>query len=571
MATTTSTASKAVRVLPEPARGAGIPSPDYEAVVIGAGLCGLYEIHLLDRIGIGSVALEAADGIGGNWYANRYPGCRFDSESYSYGYSFSQKILQEWNWSETFASQPETLRYLNYVAENFGLRKHVQTGQRVRSARFDDTTNIWTVETEQGQTLTTRFLMTAVGLLTIPTIPPFVKVDEFQGPAFHTHDWPHEGVDLHGKRVAVIGTGSSGVQTISAIAAEVGHLTVYQRNPNWCAPLNNRPIDPVTMDKIRERYDEIFARCRQTPGGFLHGPDSRYATKMSEEERHAFWEDLYEQPGFGIWLGNFRDTGMDEQANALLSRFIEAKIRSRVHDPAVADMLVPTDHGFGTKRVPLETKYYEAYNRPNVELIDLKADPIENFTAKGIRSRTGERAFDIIIYATGYDAVTGAFDRIDVTGVGGLKLKDKWADGPITYLGLQVAGFPNLFALSGPQSGSGSTNFPRGIEEICDWTTALLHFAKEHGITRIEARPEAEQAWFDHVEERAQKVLMSKTKSWATGYSANQQPSKPRHMLYLGGMVRYRRKLEAEAENGYPGFLLTRGPAAVPAAAPLTV
>jgi cation diffusion facilitator CzcD-associated flavoprotein CzcO len=535
----------------------GDAGPDYEAIVLGAGICGIYEIYLLTKLGMRATVLEAADGIGGNWYANRYPGCRFDSESYSYGYSFSQELLDEWSWSQLFAPQAETLSYLEHVVDKFDLRRHIHTSSRVAAAHFDETTAVWTVETADGRTMTTRWLLTALGLLTIPAIPDFAHREAFRGRAFHTHDWPHEGVDLRDKRVAVIGTGSSGVQVISAIAGEVGHLTVYQRNPNWCAPLNNRPIDVATMADIRSRYDEIFARCKQTPGGFLHGPDPRYATQLSEEERLAFWEELYEQPGFGIWLGNFRDTGMDETANALLSEFVAGKIRSRVHDPAVADKLIPKDHGFGTKRVPLETGYYEVYNQPNVELIDLKEDPIERFTETGIRSRSGDREFDVIVYATGYDAVTGAFDRIDFTGLDGLKLRDKWADGPVTYLGLQVAGFPNLFMLSGPQSGSGSTNFPRGIEEICDWTTALLEHATERGVTRIEARPEAEQAWLEHVKEQAQRVLMSRTRSWTTGYSAVRRPEKPRYMLYLGGMVRFRRRLEEQAAAGYPAFILS--------------
>jgi cation diffusion facilitator CzcD-associated flavoprotein CzcO len=540
--------------LPDASAAPAPREPDYDAVVLGAGICGIYEIYLLSRLGLRATVLEAAEGIGGNWYANRYPGCRFDSESYSYGYSFSEEVLKEWSWSQLFAPQPETLEYLNYVVDKFDLRRHIQTSSRVKAARFDELANVWTVEIADGRTVTTRWLLTALGLLTIPAIPDIVDREVFEGPAFHTHDWPHEPVDLAGKRVAVIGTGSSGVQTISTIAGEVAQLTVYQRNPNWCAPLNNQPLDAAMLEDIRSRYDEVFERCRQTPGGFIHGPDPRYATELSDEERQAFWEELYEQPGFGIWLGNFRDTGMEEQANALISKFIETKIRSRVRDPDVADKLVPKDHGFGTKRVPLETNYYEVYNQSNVTLIDLKEDPIDRFTRHGIRSKSGEREFDVIVLATGYESVTGAFDRIDVTGVGGLKLRDKWADGPITYLGVQIAGFPNLFMLSGPQSGSGSANFPRGIEEICDWTTALLEHAWTRGATRVEARSNAEQQWFEHVKEQAERVLVSKTKSWLTGYSATHRPEEPRPFLYLGGMVRYRRQLTEQAQGGYPGF-----------------
>lgn len=536
-----------------------VTEPEYDAVVIGGGICGIYEIYLLTQLGLRATVLESAAGIGGNWWANRYPGCRFDSESYSYGYSFSEEVLSEWSWSQLFAPQSETLAYLNYVVDKFDLRRHIQTSSRVSAARFDEQADVWRVELADGRTVTTRWLLTALGLLTIPSIPEIVDRERFEGPMFHTHDWPHEPVDLAGKRVAVIGTGSSGVQVISAIGGEVAQLTVYQRNPNWCVPLNNKPIDDEAMADIRLRYDEVFARCRQTPGGFLHGPDPRYSTALSPEKRRAFWEELYEQPGFGIWLGNFRDTGMLEEANELLSAFIEEKIRSRIDDPAVADKLVPSDHGFGTKRVPLETNYYEVYNQPHVELIDIKQDPIQRFTTGGIESQSGHREFDVIVLATGYEAITGAFDRIDITGVEAIKLREKWADGPVTFLGMQIVGFPNLFTLSGPQSGSGSTNFPRGIEEICDWVTALIVEAAEQGATRVQARPDAEQAWQEHVREQAQKVLMSKTKSWATGYTATRRPEQPRQMLYLGGMLRYRRKLDEQAQSGYPGFEFTAG------------
>ncbi len=533
-------------------------SLDYEVVVIGAGICGLYEIYLLTQFGIKATVLEAADGIGGNWYANRYPGCRFDSESYSYGYSFSDEVLDEWDWSELFASQGETLRYLEYVADKFDLREHIQTGCRVEAATFSDDNDTWTVRLAGGRTITTRFILTALGLLTIPTTPRFDGIESFTGPSFHTHDWPHEGVDLAGKRVAVFGTGSSGVQTICAIADEVAQLTVFQRNPNWAAPLNNRPISPEEMATIRSNYAEVFKRCRETPGGFLHGPDPRNAVDVSDEERIAFWEELYDGPGFGIWLGNFRDTGMDERANAMLCQFIADKIRGRVHDPEVADRLIPRDHGFGTKRVPLETGYYEVFNRPNVTLVDLKQTPVKRITPTGIETTDASYEFDVIVYATGFDAITGAFDRIDFTGPGGTKLADKWRNGPTTYLGLQTIDFPNLFTLSGPQSGSGSTNFPRGIEEICDWTTALLLAVRERGFTRVEPKPESEAWWQSHVKRYADRMLLSKTKSWLTGYNVNLDRSdEPRYMIYTGGALRYRGFLTRQAESGYRGFALS--------------
>lgn len=541
---------------PSPAAEASgaAPALDHDVVIIGAGLCGLYAVHLLNQRGFDVTVLEAADGIGGNWYANRYPGCRFDSESFSYGYSFSREVLDEWTWKELFAPQPETLEYINYVADKFDLRRHVQLNSRVESARFDEESDAWSLRIEDGRTITTRFVLTAVGLLTIPNRPKFEGIEEFRGPAVHTHDWPREGLDLKGKKVAVIGTGSSGVQVISTIAPEVAELTVFQRNPNWCAPLHNRPIGEEEMAEIRASYDSIFARCRETPGGFIHGPLREKALEASEQERLALWEELYDAPGFAIVYANYRDTGLEPEANELLSNFVAEKIRGRVDDPATAERLIPKDHGFGTKRVILESNYFETYNRSNVSLVDLKEEPIRRITPDGLE--TAERAyeFDVIILATGYDAVTGAFDRIDFRGRDGVTLRDRWAEGPITYLGLQVRGFPNLFTLTGPQSGSGASNFPRGIEEICEWMTTFLSYICEHGFTRVEARQQAEEEWFQHVDERAEMLLLSDTKSWLTGYSAGKRPEKPRRLIYLGGVPRYRRFLEQEAADGYPDF-----------------
>lgn len=531
--------------------------PEHEVVIIGAGICGLYQLHRLLELGVDVTVLERNEGLGGTWYRNRYPGCRFDSESYSYGYSFSAELLQEWDWSERFAAQPETLRYLNHVADKFGLREHIQFGVTVVAASFDDENDIWTVKLEDGRELTTRFLLTAIGHLSIPTLPRIEGMDDFAGRSFHTFYWPEEGIDLKGKRVAVIGTGSTGVQVISTIAAEVGQLTVFQRHPNWCAPLGNGPLDAAEMNRIKASYQEIFDRCRETPGGFLHGPLRRRTLEVPEQERLALWEELYTAPGFGIWLGNFIDTMLDERANAALSEFVAKKIRERVHDPVTADNLIPKDHGFGTRRVPLETRYYEQYNRPNVRLVNASETPIERVTRAGIRTTEEDFEFDVIIYATGFDAVTGAFDRIDFRGADGQRLKDKWIDGPINALGVQSAGFPNLITLVGPQGGSGATNFPRGIEEIVDWSTDLLKYMWKHRYTHMEVMQDAEKQWYEHVREMADKVLLSKNKSWLTGYNSNlDRDETPRLMFYTGGAVRYRRRLTEEAEGGYPSFIM---------------
>jgi cation diffusion facilitator CzcD-associated flavoprotein CzcO len=532
--------------------------PDYDVLIIGAGVCGIYMLHRMLGEGVNVTVLEVSDGPGGTWYHNRYPGARFDSESYTYGYSFSKEILEEWSWSEHFAGQPETLEYLNFVVDKLKLSSHIQFGCKVKAATFVDGGNYWKIETEDGRTLTTRYLLTAIGLLSAPTMPKIDGVDSFGGESFHTYYAPHEPVGYEGKKVAVIGTGATGVQIISEIADKVSDLTVFQRRPNWCAPLQNRPINEDEQKKIKSSYDDIFGRCGETPGGFIHGPDPRPYSEVSGKERLEFWEELYKSPGFGVWLGNFVDVLVNESANAEYSSFIADKIRQRVNDPATAEKLIPKDHGFGTRRVPLETRYYEAYNRDNVHLVDLNETPIERITKNGIKTSDGELEFDVIIYATGFDAITGAFDRIDITGQGGKKLRDKWRDGPITYLGVQVAGFPNMITLAGPQSGTVSTNFPRGIEAVVDWTTGFLEFMRTEGYQRFEATDEAEQEWTEHVKSMYDGSMISGTKSWFTGYNSNVEGhDKLRYMVYFGGSPRYREFLTELAGNKYDALKLS--------------
>jgi len=535
------------------ASGSTVPHHDF--VIVGAGVCGIYQLHRLVELGADVLVIDANADAGGTWFMNRYPGCRFDSESYSYGYSFSKDLLQEWNWSEHFAAQPETLRYLNHVVEKFDLRKHMQFDSKLAAAAWDEAARQWQLTLTDGRRYTCRFLLTAIGVLSAPTRPRLEGMDDFGGISFHTFEWPHEGIELEGKRVAVIGTGATGVQVISAIAGIVGELTVFQRRPNWCAPLHNSPISDEEMARIKASYDEIFATCARTPGGFLHGPDRRKLSDVPREERLDFWEKLYASPGFGIWLGNFRDVLMDEDANAEFSAFIADKIRQRVHDPAVAEKLIPTDHGFGVQRVPMETRYYEQYNRDNVHLVDIEDTPIVRVTPTGIRTTAGDHDLDVIIYATGFDAITGAFDRIDITGVDGQKLRDVWQDGPVTYLGVQIAGFPNLLTLAAPQSGSVSTNFPRGIESGVDWATELIEWMLEHGYTRIEATPEAQAEWTGHVEEMYQGLLLRKARSWFTGYNSNVEGhDRIRYLIYNGGAPKYRTILADVADHDYRGF-----------------
>lgn len=538
--------------------------PEYQFLIIGAGVCGLYQLYRLLQLGVKVNVLDLNSEVGGTWFRNRYPGCRFDSESYTYAYSFSPELLNEWDWSERFAARPETLRYLQHVADRFNLREHIQFSTKVVAATWDEDGLQWIVRTEDGRTLTTRYLMTAMGLLSVPTSPRLPGLESFQGTVLHTFDWPDD-LDVSGKRVAVIGTGSTGVQVISTIAPYVEQLTVLQKDPNWCAPLHNAPLSTEEMQEIRRSYDEIFKRCFDSPNGFIHRPDRRKSTEVTREERLSWWEELYNSPGFGIWLGNYRDTLMDETANAELSEFIAGKIRERVNDPAVAEILIPKDHGFGTKRVPLETGYYETYNRPNVELADLNVTPIKEVTPTGIRLAVGAGTrdidVDVIVFATGFDAVTGAFDRIEFVGEDGVRLRDKWANGPDTYLGVQTTRFPNLLTLVGPQSGSVAANFPRGIEDIVNWMTSFVSFILEQNIVRVAATPEAEAAWLDHVAKINDRVLMSKTKSWFNGQNDNlDRDQRPRLMIYTGGAVRYRRMLAEEAAGGYSTFELLRAP-----------
>ena len=534
----------------------------YEVIVIGAGVAGIYQIKRLADLGVDATVLDAAADLGGTWYWNRYPGARFDSESYTYGYSYSKDVLNKWHWKEQFSGQPENLRYLNFVADTFDLRKYMQFNCKVEAMRFDEANNLWHLTIDDGRQLTCRFVIMATGLLSIPTLPRLEGMASFKGRSFHTFYWPHEPVDLKGKKVAVIGTGATGIQVIGEIADKVGELTVFQRRPNWSAPLNNGPINDEAMAQIRSRYDEIFATCARTPGGFEHEPDRRGFYEVSREERVALWDRLYDEPGFGIWLRNFREIFTNEEANAEFSAYIADRIRRRVKDPAVAEKLIPRDHGFGVQRVPMETNYFEAYNRDNVHLVDISETPILRVTETGLRTSERDYAFDVIVYATGFDAITGAFDQIDIQGVGGERLRDKWKESPSTFLGMLIHGFPNLFMPAGPQSGSASTNYPRGIETGVNWCTDLLEYIWEHDYIRAEPTLAAEQRWTDHVVKMYSMMLMRKAKSWFTGYNSNvpgHEHGKIRYFVYNGGAPKYVASINDVAAKGYEGVVFASG------------
>ncbi len=528
---------------------------DYDVIVIGAGVSGIYQIKRLVDLGVRATVLDANQDLGGTWYNNRYPGARFDSESYTYGYSFSSELLNEWHWTERFSPQPETLRYLNFVVDKLKLREHMQFGCRVEAMRFNEPTDTWQLSLNDGRALSARVVIAGMGPLSTPTLPKFAGMADFKGISFHTANWPHAPLDLTGKRVAIIGTGATAIQIIPVIAQQAGQLTVFQRRANWAAPLNNGPISAPEMAAIRARYDDIFAACARSPAAFEHIPDSRRFYDVPPAERRAFWDRLYAEPGFGIWLANFAEIFLDEHANAEMSAYIADRIRQRVKDPALAELLIPKDHGFGIQRLPLETNYFETYNRDNVELVNSKATPIERITATGLRTSERDFEFDVIVYATGFDAFTGAYDRVDIRGLGGQSLRDKWAEGPVTYLGMLVSGFPNMVMLGGPQTAA--ANFPRGSEIAVDWIMPLLQHMQAQGHTRFDAQAGAEQAWFDAVKLSYQGLLMSKAQSWITGYNSNldgHEYGHTRYNIFATGGVQYARHLKAAADGGYAGI-----------------
>jgi cation diffusion facilitator CzcD-associated flavoprotein CzcO len=530
-------------------------SNQFDAIIIGAGIAGLYQLYRLRELGMSVRVIEAGSGVGGTWYWNRYPGARFDSESYSYGYSFSKELLEEWEWKEHFSGQPENLKYVNYVADKFDLRRDIQFDSRVKACHFDESSENWTITLEDGSSVTCGYLITAIGVLSVPVMPVIDGIKDFNGESFHTGEWPHEPVDFRGKRVGIIGTGATGVQAITEIAKTVGHLTVFQRTPNYCAPLHNSPITSEEQKEIKANYDEIFAKCKTSHGAFIHNPVREKAVDQTPDEREAFYEKLYAERGFGIWMGNYRDIMIDEAANKTISQFIKKKIHKRVKDPTVAKKLIPHDHGFGTRRLPLESGYFEVYNQDNVKLVDVRETPIERVTTKGVQTSDREYEFDYIIYATGFDAVLGAFNQIDFQGIGGVTLKDKWADGPRTFLGIQVEGFPNMFTLVGPHNAATFCNIPRCIEQNVEWVSNLFQYMQAEGYTSVAATKAAEDEWTKHVHETSERMLFTKVDSWFMGINPNLKGRDTRKfLLYAAGAPKYNEMCDEVADSGYKGF-----------------
>ena len=536
----------------EDAPAATAASPEeLEVLIIGAGLAGLYQLNLLRKRGINARIYEAGGGVGGTWYWNRYPGARLDSESYSYGFGFSEELLQEWSWGEHFTGQPENERYFNFFADKFELRPHIRLNTRVHSVVFDEAANRWNIEAEDGHRAQAQYVIAAVGILSATHMPDIPGIESFQGESFHTSRWPKEPVDFAGKRVGVIGAGATAVQLIPVIAPEVGQLTVFQRTPNFCAPLRNGPIDAEAQKKLKASYPEIFKRCRETFAGFIHDSDPRSTFDVTPEEREALYEEIWAQPGFAKWFGNFHDLFTDREANELYCEFVRNKIRERVDDPEVAEKLCPKGYHFGAKRVPLETGYYEAYNRSNVLLVDVRDAPIEEITRTGVRTADAEYELDIIIYATGFDAITGELTRMDIRGVEGRKIRDHWADEPRSYMGIQPAGFPNFFVMVG----TAFCNYPLCMETSAEFVSGCIGYMRDNGFQRVEATAKAEEEWIEHAKETIGDLLMPDVNSWFFG--TNIPGKKAGFLMYAGGGPAYREKCKEVADKDYEGFSLT--------------
>jgi cation diffusion facilitator CzcD-associated flavoprotein CzcO len=529
------------------------PTTDFDAIIVGAGFAGLYALHKLrNEMGLSARVYEAGGGVGGTWYWNRYPGARSDSSSWIYCYSFDEELRQEWQWSERYPQQPEMLSYLEHVADRFDLNRDIQLETRVTAATFDEETNRWEVRTDAGDVVTARFVIAALGALSLSNVPDIPGLENFAGEWYHTAEWPHEGVDFTGKAVAVIGTGATGIQVATELAEQADHLTVFQRTPNYALPLGNYPLDAESRRWYKENYEEIWEWVRHNFTGHDYDFIGKTALEATPEERERAYQERYDRGGFGLWIGNYDDILDTRESNDTVAKWVREKIQERVDDPVTAEKLTPRNHAFGTKRVPLESGYYEIFNRDNVELVDVQKAPILNITPTGVRTQDGEYEFDALVFATGFDAMTGPFEKIDIYGRDGQLLRGKWAEGPRTYLGLMSAGYPNLFAITGPQSPSVLTNVPVAIEQHVDWISDAIQHMRDNGLEVVEPTPDAEKEWVDHSQEVAYATLFPESASWYMGANI---PGKPQVFLpYLGGLGGYRQKCDEVAANGYEGF-----------------
>ena len=529
---------------------------DFDAVVIGAGAAGLYMLHRLRGLGLRARVFEQGDGVGGTWYWNRYPGARCDVESWDYCYSFSEELEQEWDWTERFPTQPELERYFNHVADRFDLRRDIQFDTRVERARFDEGTNRWIIDTSDGATVTARYLVSAAGCLSEVNKPSIRGAETFAGIQLHTARWPAEGVDVAGKRVGVIGTGSSGVQVIPQVAQTAEHVYVFQRTAQYTVPARNRPLDDEARKELKESFGERQAFKRTTPAGLSRPIVAVSAVpEMDESTRAEILEASWQRGGPGFAM-TFDDILTDPESNERAARFVRQKVRAKVTDPEVAEKLVDIHYPIGARRLIVDIDYFETYNRANVTLVDVKAAPITEITPRGLRTSAGHYDLDVLVYATGFDGMTGALLSMDLRGVGGLALREKWADGAGTYMGLVASGFPNLFMITGPGSPAVFSNVMLSIEQHVDWIADCLAYMVAGGFERIDADPEAEARWTRQVDELVANSLVGKTNSWWTGANI---PGKRRGItMYLGGTHNYRAACDEVAADGYEGFTLTR-------------
>jgi cation diffusion facilitator CzcD-associated flavoprotein CzcO len=526
---------------------------DAEVVVVGAGFAGLYMLYRLRELGMRAIGFEAADEVGGTWYYNRYPGCRCDVDSLLYSYSFSDELRRSWTWSERYAPQAEILAYLRHVADRFDLRRDIRFGTRVVSAVYDERRNRWQVSTDRGEHVAARFCVMASGCLSVPRRPDIPGVDAFAGDWYHTGQWPDGGVDFSGKRVGVIGTGSTALQLIPQVAKQSEHLYVFQRTPAYSLPAKNRALGPGDLAEFNAAYGTLREAMRHSPTGTLHVMRDQAVFATAPEERERICERLWNEGGAGL-MYYFNDIAVDAKANEEIARFVRRKIKETVKDPRTAEALTPREYPIGTKRICIDIDYFETYNRDNVTLVPLANDPIQEITPHGLRTVRDHYNLDCLVFATGYDALTGALLQIDIRGVGGESLRDKWRAGPRTYLGLGTAGFPNLFMVTGPGSPSVLSNMVVSIEQHVDWIADCLNALHNRKLNRIEPRPESEDEWMNHVNEIASQTLFVRAASWYMGANI---PGKPRvFMPYLGGVGVYRRTCAQVAADGYRGFNL---------------
>lgn len=522
-----------------------------DVVIVGAGQAGIYQLYRLRELGLAVRAIDAAAGVGGVWHWNRYPGARFDSESHTYAYFFSPELIEDWDWSERFAGQPEIERYYNEVVDRFDLRSSIILGERVLSVHLDEDSTTWILRADSGRELRARYVVLALGGLSAPQYPPLPGRDRFSGFQTHTGEWPASPVDLSGQRVGVVGTGPSGVQVITALADTVGSLTVFQRSPHWITPLRNKILDSNDLAEIRATIEQTHRICMdESFAGFLHYPPAQSAYDLTPTERLAFYEEIYARPGFAKWLGNFREVLHTKELNREYCRFLESKIRERVADRVLADLLIPRDHGYGAKRPPFDTGYYEVFERAGVELVDLRLEPLTSVTATGIATDRRHIDLDAIIWATGFDALTGAYDRMDIRGRLGQRLSGAWAGGPQTCLGLQTPGFPNLFSVGGPHSTGG--NVPRATEVQVDFVTTLLREARRRGSGGVEATQQGAVAWTSHVMELAYGANSQPELDY--NYGGNVPGKKIVFRGYSGGIAQYAEKCRQVQTSGFREF-----------------